>query len=94
MCGEIYFKYLQHDSYKKSIKSRLKYFVPIGWVIIPAIWYLGSKLLFQEPSIWTALYAILHRPLSLAIVAIIVVLYNMCGNTYGGKFVFELNVCF
>ncbi|XP_058986799.1 nose resistant to fluoxetine protein 6-like [Musca domestica] len=84
ICGEIYLKYLQHDSYKKLIESRIKYFIPLGWPIIPAIWYLGSKLLFQEPSIWTALYGILHRPLSLVIMAIIAVIYNMCGQMYGG----------
>ncbi|XP_073845611.1 nose resistant to fluoxetine protein 6-like isoform X2 [Musca autumnalis] len=83
ICGEIYMKYLRNDRCKQIVGNRIKFLIPLGWLIILAIWYLGSKLLFVEASIWTALYAIPHRPISLAIVASIVIIYKMC---HGGGF--------
>ncbi|XP_073847609.1 nose resistant to fluoxetine protein 6-like [Musca autumnalis] len=78
ICGEIYMKYLRNERYKQIVGNRIKFFIPFGWLIILAIWYLGSSLVLKEASIWTALYAIPHKPISLAIVATIVIVYNMC----------------
>ncbi|XP_073847610.1 nose resistant to fluoxetine protein 6-like [Musca autumnalis] len=78
ICGEIYMKYLRNDRYKQLVGNRIKFLIPLGWLTILAIWYLGSSLVLKEASIWTALYAIPNRPISLAIVATIVIIYKMC----------------
>ncbi|XP_075166627.1 uncharacterized protein LOC142238789 [Haematobia irritans] len=77
ICGELYFKYLRHDKYKRFVANILESAPLYGLLAISVIWSLGSKLLFKEHTIWTALYPLLHKHLTVTIVAIIVILRNM-----------------
>ncbi|XP_059225827.1 uncharacterized protein LOC106086630 [Stomoxys calcitrans] len=83
VCGELYMKYLRQQRYKRIVAAYLRYSPLYGWLLIFLIWYLGSVLFFKDRTIWTALFPILHKHLSVTIVAIIVVIYNMC---HGGAF--------
>ncbi|XP_075166628.1 nose resistant to fluoxetine protein 6-like [Haematobia irritans] len=77
ICGELYFKYLKQDKYKRFVANILESAPLYGLLVISVIWSLGSKLFFEEHTIWTALYPLLHKHLTVAIVAIIVILRNM-----------------
>uniref|UniRef100_A0A1I8Q0X8 Acyltransferase 3 domain-containing protein n=1 Tax=Stomoxys calcitrans TaxID=35570 RepID=A0A1I8Q0X8_STOCA len=78
ICGELYVKYLKHDKYKRLVGDFLKPLPPLGCICIAFIWYLGSKLILQEASIWTALFAILYKNVVVYIVVAIVILRKMC----------------
>ncbi|XP_037826175.1 O-acyltransferase like protein-like, partial [Lucilia sericata] len=71
LCGELYMKYLRKKpKAKKSLGKILKYSPYIGWPCIIGIFYVGTELLWQKPSIWTALYGLLQRHVTVTIVAV------------------------
>ncbi|XP_046810084.1 uncharacterized protein LOC124420632 [Lucilia cuprina] len=62
LCGELYMKYLRKKpKAKKSLAKILKYSPYIGWPCIFGIFYVGTTVLWQKPTIWTALYGLLQR---------------------------------
>ncbi|XP_075167758.1 uncharacterized protein LOC142239899 [Haematobia irritans] len=77
MCGELYTNFLRHDKYKQFVGGYLKFLPPWGWLSIAYIWYLGSKLVPLEASIWTALFPLLYKHVAVYIVTTIVILKNM-----------------
>ncbi|XP_061395970.1 nose resistant to fluoxetine protein 6-like [Musca vetustissima] len=61
VCGEIYQNYLRDEEKRQRFQKIFKYL----WILPPMagflINYIGSIVIFHEPSIWTALYTGLHR---------------------------------
>lgn len=82
--GEMYLRYLKHEKNRTIVRRYLKYAPLIGWPIILGIWFLGTSIIFKETTIWTSMFAILHRHVSVAIVATVVIVRGMC--TGGGEF--------
>uniref|UniRef100_A0A1I8NJC7 Acyltransferase 3 domain-containing protein n=1 Tax=Musca domestica TaxID=7370 RepID=A0A1I8NJC7_MUSDO len=82
LCGEIYQKYLCHEDRRQKLKQTIKYLwlvVPLaGWIID----YVGTIMIFHEPSLWTALYTGLNRNLWILLVCFIPVLILACDSEY------------
>lgn len=70
VCGELYTKYFRgnHKS-MESIGNFLKYSPFIEWPIIGGIFYLGTEILWQKPSLGSAFYGLLQRHICIVIIA-------------------------
>ncbi|XP_013099285.2 O-acyltransferase like protein-like [Stomoxys calcitrans] len=80
LCGELYVKYLSKDEIRRKVRGVLKYELG-AWVTLPiacGISLLGTIAIFQQPSIWTALFSGLNRNLWIIFVCGIPVLGMAC----------------
>uniref|UniRef100_T1PG61 Acyltransferase n=1 Tax=Musca domestica TaxID=7370 RepID=T1PG61_MUSDO len=64
-CGDLYLSQLRKEEVRRKVRGVLKYELG-AWLAFPiaaCICFAGSKAIFQEPSVWTALYSGLYRNL-------------------------------
>ncbi|XP_073821720.1 nose resistant to fluoxetine protein 6-like [Musca autumnalis] len=78
LCGEIYLKFIANETKSKKLQTMLQYLWPVVPLTEWFIYYLGTILIFQEPSLWTALYSGLHRNIWILIVCGIPVMSMAC----------------
>ncbi|XP_073821718.1 nose resistant to fluoxetine protein 6-like [Musca autumnalis] len=78
LCGEIYLKFFANETKSKKLQTMLQYLWPVVPLTAWYIYYLGTILIFHEPSLWTALYSGLHRNIWILIVCGIPVMSMAC----------------
>ncbi|KAI8128525.1 Nose resistant to fluoxetine protein 6 [Lucilia cuprina] len=79
LCGALYMKYLRKKpKAKKSLGKILKYSPYIGWPCIFGIFYVGTTVLWQKPKIWTALYGLLQRHVTVTLIAVTTIILMLC----------------
>ncbi|KAM7344408.1 uncharacterized protein ACRADG_011146 [Cochliomyia hominivorax] len=80
ICGEIYLKYTRTETVRKFIHEHPMYIaaVHLNAIVAFLIFWLGPIMDAKEPSIWTALYAGLHRNLWIIFVCGIPLIFMSC----------------
>ncbi|XP_059225334.1 nose resistant to fluoxetine protein 6 isoform X1 [Stomoxys calcitrans] len=87
-CGDLYTNYLSKPEIQRKIRGVLKYEITF-WLIFPiaaGITLAGTRMIFQQPSVWTALFSGLNRNLWIVFVCGIPVLGMTCK---AGKIAYE-----
>ncbi|KAM7345516.1 uncharacterized protein ACRADG_011781 isoform 2-T2 [Cochliomyia hominivorax] len=78
ICGDLYMKYFkQNQNFKQPIGNILKYSPYFGWPAIVGIFHMGTKLLWQKSTIWTALYGLLQRHVTVIILTVTTIMLMM-----------------
>lgn len=80
VCGEIYLKYTRNEETRKFMREQTLYIVASHLLVILAflLFWLGPILDVRGPSLWSALYAGMHRNIWIMTVCGIPLLIMSC----------------